>query len=224
MYKIRAIHLLTRPDDEREQKSIDQLSKLSQFGIEYKQIINHIYTQLPPKENCARPNDIAMEPGHWKLSPGHYGCHQAHKNGILENLTDDIDALLVFECDALLNCPIEHFVQKLNSAVEYSKNFNLLMWTFGPNYGYNVGEENEFMIINKFFECHAYLIPKHSKSFMFNFLIHTPWDVIDMQYAQGLLDQRMGVFKGPAISLQAKGYSFLDKKFSLKNALGMDKL
>ncbi len=222
---IKVVHLLTRPNDEREQRSISSISQLGYFkGIEYIKTVNPVYKELPPKDNCARPGDISMEPGHMKLSPAHYGCFKSHKEGILNNFTSDLDGILIFECDALITIDIEDFIVKLNSAISISKEQKMLMWTFGPNYGHITEEHNDFYVINKFLEAHAYYIPVHSRAFMFDFLENTPWDVIDLMYAGNFTTYKMGVFKNKPLCLQAKGYSFLDKKFSMYNGLGLEKI
>ena len=56
--KIKIIHLLTNPKDEREQTSVDSISKLGEYqDIEYTQQINTPYEDSPPSLSCSRPED-----------------------------------------------------------------------------------------------------------------------------------------------------------------------
>lgn len=221
--KVRAIHLKTNPNEERELQSEKNIKQLENYGIEYIQIINNIYKGLPPKENCARPEDVQMEPGFYKLTPGHYGCYLAHKNGILSNFIDDIDILLIFECDAII-LDINLFIKKVYEAYENCIKDDLLMWTFGPNYGYNIEEKENYHIINHFIETHSYMIPKHSKQKFIDKFNNADWDTIDLFYANEFDKVPQGVFKGPPLSLQHEGFSLLDKKFSSENSLGIKKI
>jgi putative aminopeptidase FrvX len=58
----------------------------TKFVISYdspgNQLVTEIYKEVPPMDTCNRPESVASEPGYMKLSPGHYGCFLAHKNGI----------------------------------------------------------------------------------------------------------------------------------------------
>lgn len=84
--KIKIIHLLSLPNSEREQKSIQSISEMQKYGFEYIQNINEPYDGKIDIKNCSRPNDISEEPGNYKLTKRHYGCYNAHKNGILNNI------------------------------------------------------------------------------------------------------------------------------------------
>jgi FkbM family methyltransferase len=65
--KIKIVHMLVDTSGEREIKSIQHLKKLSEYsGWDYIQKINPLRKDLPPKETCARPNDVQLEPGDYK--------------------------------------------------------------------------------------------------------------------------------------------------------------
>ena len=70
-FKAKAVHLLLDTDD-RESQSIKDMAKLTNYGIEYKQHHNKRYTEKPPKDNCARPNDVGRL-GAYALVGPHYG-------------------------------------------------------------------------------------------------------------------------------------------------------
>ena len=223
--KIKAVHLLSKIEDEREQKSIASISKLKDFGIEYVPNINKPYTELPPAKNCARPQDIGMNPSYMILSPGHYGCHLAHKNGILENINNNLKYLLIFEADAYITVPIEEFIEKANRAYDYCKEKDLSIFSFGPvNQSCILEENGDFCIANKCIEMHAYLIPDFKFDFIKNILNTTAWDVFDLQIDKEVASKyHIGYYK-KYLSLQTKGVSLIDLKQSNENYLGIEKV
>jgi FkbM family methyltransferase len=222
--KILAVHLKTNPEEEREINSEKSIKLLEPYGIEYISVVNKAYKDLPPRETCARPEDVQMEPGYYKLTPGHFGNFCAHKNGIIDNFTDDVDILLILECDAIITVDTEVFVQKIYQAYKHSKENNLVLWTFGPNYGFNIEEKSNYYIIDHFVECHNYMIIKESKQIIIDALINKPWDVFDLFIIDNLKKYNMGVFKGEPLSLQHSGISLLDKKMSYENIIGIKKI
>ena len=113
MRKIKLIHLLTLPDEKREKKSIESLSKLSRFGIDYIQNINKPCTKLPPKETCRHPDKLGMDAGYYIRTPGNYGCYLAHKEAALKGFDNDLDFLLVCECDCVMVVEPEVFYSEL---------------------------------------------------------------------------------------------------------------
>lgn len=222
---IKILHLLSKPNTEREQRSQESIQQLNSFdGFKYVKIINPIHTSLPPKENCLRPDEVQMEPGYYKLTPAHYGNYLSHKDAILNYWDTDTDAVLIFECDAVINTDLNNFVQKIKQAYEINKQEDLLIWTFGPNYGFNETVKEDYIIISRFVECHAYMILKEKKDMFKQLFSKVKWDVIDLFFIHYLKDYKKGVFKGDPLCLQAQGYSFLDKKMSKENIIGIKKI
>jgi GR25 family glycosyltransferase involved in LPS biosynthesis len=111
--RIKLVHLLSLPEEERERESIKNLSKLSRFGITYIQHINKPYTELPPKDSCRYPDKVGMKPGYHIKTPGAYGCYLAHKNAVLKEFSDDVDFLLVCECDCVMLVELREFYNEL---------------------------------------------------------------------------------------------------------------
>ena len=102
MPKIKIVHMLVDVNGQREFESIKHLTKFAEeTGWDYEQMVNDAYTELPPKDTCARPDAVQMEPGEYKLAPAHYGNFLAHRTAIETHLTDDYDAVLFCECDAI---------------------------------------------------------------------------------------------------------------------------
>lgn len=207
--KIKAIHLKNLPDTEREIKSTESITISLKDKIEYVEIVNEPYRKTPPTENCRRPEAVADKPGYFLLGPGHYGCYLAHREGIEQNFTEDLDALLVFEGDAkILNN--ETFIEDVHKAYNICVQKDLLFWTFGPDTGFNAIEEyQEYKIINDQVLLHAYLIPNKSRQKFLEMFNTEPWDVTDILYHKVFTDEKIGIFK-KIVSKQLIGPTLID--------------
>lgn len=222
--KLKAVHLLTLPDTEREQRSINSVKKLEKFGIQYKQNINQPYTSLPPIENCARPQDISDKPGYCKLSPGHFGNYMSHSNAILNEWEDNLDGLLIFECDAILTKPIQEFIDIIKQTYEECEKYKMRVFSYGPKYiNEKTMDMGYYYITPLMYEIHAYLITKSNIKYIQDKIKTTGWDVFDMWMTANLKDQKMGVLKEP-YSIQAQGFSLVDQKESVENWHGQLKV
>ena len=204
--KFRAIHLLTNPLEEREQRSICDITRLIDFGIEYVPVINHVWNgALPPaREAGDRP---------FVLTHAHYGCYNAHKQAILNYLKPDIDALLLFECDAVFSLPTFKIVERIERAWQACMEGSLDVFTFGPKHNGKTIDTvgNDVIVITQFIETHAYMIPLKSSTLMRE-ILSKPWDALDYVYTIYLYDRgnyRIGTFKDRAVSVQAKGVSLI---------------
>ncbi len=207
MPKFRAIHLLTNPKEQREQRSIAEVSALIRHGVEYFAVLNPVYDgSLPPSREA---NDRGFE-----LTPRHYGCWFAHQNAILSFGSQDIDALLIFECDALFVESPENFYWRAVRALEACEQGNLRCVTFGPKHNSitldTVGDD--IIVISQFIETHAYLVPRKEIPFFIE-LFNKPWDAVDYVYTVYMYDQmkeRIGAFKHRAVAVQGDGISLID--------------
>lgn len=217
--KIKIIHLLTQPNEEREIRSIESISKLGEYdNIEYTSVINTPYTNLPPTKSCNRPNDVQMEPGYYKLAPGHYGCFKAHTDAILSCPKDDNITYLFFECDALLLTDHDKFVDKLNEAIKISQEKDYTFFSFAHNY--EIFNEYETHIdAGMFTDAHAYLIRGNKINKVHDKINNSKWDAFDLWVTNNFREEPKGFYKKPLV-FQAKGYSLIDKKISETNIKG----
>jgi len=217
--KIKIVHLLTQPEEEREQRSIESISKLGEYeGIEYTSVINEPYTDLPPSDTCNRPNDVQMEPGYYKLSPGHYGCFKAHTDAILSCPKDPNTVYLFFECDALILTDHDEFVNKLKQAINISRDKNYTFFSFAHNY--EVFNEYETHIdAGMFTDAHAYLIMGDKINKVHEVINDSKWDAFDLWVTNNFREEPKGFYREPLV-FQAKGYSLIDKKISETNIKG----
>ena len=216
-----SIHLLSCITDEREVKSIKSISTLDKY-ISYVQLINSPYDDEPPYNNCARPKDIAKNPGGSNLTSRHYGCYKAHTDAILSCSSSFTDYFLFFEADAVLTCSPEVFLNKADEAYKICRKYGYNFFSFGavnnPDKVYS-----DHVSSKKLFEAHAYLIPAERIKYVQEQIKYKNWDVFDLWVSDVMDKQRIGFFKEP-LCHQAKGESLIDKIFSEKNYLGIDKI
>jgi len=221
--KIKIVHLLTQPEEEREQRSIESISKLGEYdGIEYTQVINTPYTDLPPKDTCNRPNDVQLEPGYYKLAPGHYGCFKAHTDAILSCPPDNNTTYLFFECDALLLTDHNEFVNKLKEAIKISQEKDYTFFSFAHNYE-TFNEYETHIDAGMFTDAHAYLIRGSKIHEVHSKINNSKWDAFDLWVTNNFRQEPKGFYKEPLV-FQAKGYSLIDKKVSETNIKGDKKI
>lgn len=136
--KIKLVHLQTTRNDEKEQKSREQLQKVREYGWEYILHTNTPYTDLPPKHNCQRPDCVSYELFDeqtiqrigTQLTPSHYGCYLAFKEAILSEF-EDCDYLMVCEGDCKLEMPIEDFIKTVESTCPTITDNNIGYMSYG---------------------------------------------------------------------------------------------
>ena len=225
--KIRAVHLLLEEDD-RKSKSIKELEKLSQYGIDYVQHINKRYNETPPKDFCARPWDVGRI-GAYSLKGPHYGNYQSFKKAIFTEFTDDIDFLMILESDCTLTVPIEEFVDKVFQSCNYINNHGIHYMSYGDNRNLRTGEmvsdvieklDVDWMYLtNKIIGIQCIMFPKISKDFIMRSYETVPWDVTDLLYIEMFKYLRKGI--APRLTSQIEGQSMIQgenvQHFLLKN-------
>jgi glycosyltransferase involved in cell wall biosynthesis len=226
--KIKLIHLQTTNNDEREQISREQLSKLKDYGIEYVLHQNQPYKSLPPSHNCARPDCVSMikfEEGHplqgQALTPPHYGCFTSFRDGIISEFDKDLDFLIVCEGDCLLEVPHQEFVDKVYQACNIVKQNNIDYFSFGDTHTLEEGwfvspvveeipGQDLLFITNKIIGIQCIMFPKRIKEFLFEKLKTHPWDAADLYFNLIFSNKKMGILK-QRITTQVDGYSLIDK-------------
>jgi len=212
--KYKISHILNNPFSGREKASIESVSPLKLQGFDYDQFVFPLYTDTPPKDTCNRPDCVSEKPGEYLLSSGHYGCYQAHKNAILESIKQNPEAILLIECDCILQLPPKEFSKKVNVAYDYCLKYDLAYVSFGKQiigWPHDLVEE-DFYITDKQSEAHCILIPKCKYEYIKEKLETCPWDVADLWYNVFLSDYKRGIFSQP-YALQHEGASEIDKKF-----------
>lgn len=231
--KVKLVHLQTTRNDDREQKSYESLSKVSDYGIEYVLHKNEPYTSLPPSHNCLRPQCVSMnlfddETNNrlgTALTPAHYGCYESFKNGILSEFDSDIDFLIVCEGDCIIEVPTQEFVNKVFESAKLVKKHNIGYFSFGDvdtlDFGWkqsqvieDIPNQELMFITNKIIGLQCIMFPKSHRQFLFDQLRNHKWDAADMYFNTIFVDnnQKMGILK-ERITTQADGYSLIDNQY-----------
>ena len=231
--KIKLVHLQITKDDERQEKSRKSLERVKDYGWEYVLHTNTPYTDLPPKHNCIRPlcvsnelygESMVQEVG-TALTPAHYGCYEAFKNGILSEFTGDIDFLMVCEGDCIIEVPIDEFVQKVVKCCEYVNNNNVGYMSFGDKdtleHGWRqsnpieeIPNQDLMYITNHIIGLQSIMFPQFARKYLKNTLLNHKWDAADLyfniifsnsQYKMGIVHDRL--------TTQADGLSTIDNTY-----------
>jgi hypothetical protein len=209
--KIKAFHLLVDVNSDREIISIDSMSKISD-KIDYTQCINERYVG----DDWRNQTPLSGWANH---GPGHWGAFTSFRKAILENFTDDLFGILLFEADCVLDVGVDEFIDNVNKAIEFCKKHKLPLFSFGPRYldgaeQSPVLEEDrefdDFVLTNKFIQAHCILITEYSKEYLFDQL-ETNWDSPDIFFNEIYLrlNQKIGILRNP-ISHQEEGISMID--------------
>jgi len=217
--RIKIKHMMTRPDDVREQISAKSLKQLQRWGFDYQPIINEVYDELPPKEFCRRPediSDIATYSGHQgigNITGRHYGCYLAHRNALETIDEEKYDYTLIFEADAFIYSNLKDFVDIVHKACFISERDNVPYIGFGNNPSWNRTDIDEYFWQTDYNQdwAHAYLIPNRDKGWYMDRIQDCEWDVADLWYNHVFYHHKRPRYTTfYPYSKQAEGISLLD--------------
>ena len=217
--RIQIKHMMTRPDDVREQISAKSLKQLQRWGFDYQPIINEVYDELPPKEFCRRPEDIsdtATYSGHQgigNITGRHYGCYLAHRNALETIDEENYDYTLIFEADAFIYSNLKDFVDIVHKACFISERDNVPYIGFGNNPSWNRTDIDEYFWQTDYNQdwAHAYLIPNRDKGWYMDRIKDCEWDVADLWYNHVFYNHKRPRYTTfYPYSKQAEGISLLD--------------
>ncbi len=152
--------------------------------------------------------------GNYLLGPGHYGCYLAHKKGITEYFDEKTDAILLNECDSILQFSPREMSEKITEAYKMCMKYDLAYVSFGKqivNYPHE-NVEGDLFVTDRLSEAHCILIPRSKFEYFRNKFETSPWDVSDLWYNNYTTDYKKGIFSRP-YSLQHAGVSNIDNKF-----------
>lgn len=232
--KIRVVHLLLDPN-EPEDLPLDKWSSTVEkqnFSIQYWEGMRHKFfdyvqrytkvnrTELP-RENCKDPDIINDSKELLNVPPvltyGHYGAYKAHTQGILENFSEDIDALIVVEGDAYTDLSPDEFYSKILESYYLSEKIDGRMVSYaGPCYmsggeWWKMAKDyGEWLKVPHFLLGTTYMIMKSEREGMIDKIHNTGWHSPDFWLAWNYHARiNILVSKTPLV-YQKEGYSVLD--------------
>lgn len=230
-HKIKLVHLQTTLNDEREQKSFKQLREVKDFEWEYKLYTNQLYKELPPKDNCLRPDCVSLDLFDEEtanrlgtaLTPPHYGCYLAFKNGIIESLDSDYDYLMICEGDCKLEVPIDEFVRNTHEICKIVDGTDIGYVSLGDSktleHGWlqspiveEIPNQDLIYITDHIIGLQCIMFPKRVIKWLIYKLENEPWDAADIimnhifynsQHKMAIVHKRL--------TTQFDGFSLIDK-------------
>jgi hypothetical protein len=232
--KIRVVHLLMDPNSPEDiplEKWGSTVSKQNSSIFCWENMKHKFFDYVPrysvvnrtelPYENCKDPGiinpskDLINNPP--TLSYGHYGAYKAHTQGILENFTDDIDALIIVEGDSVTNLTPNEFYDKVLESYYLSEQLDVKFVTYaGPCY-MSGGEWWKLSIdmgnwvqVPHFLLGTTYMIMKSEKENIINNIHNTGWHSPDFWLAWNYHNKSKMISSKEPIVFQKEGYSVLD--------------
>ena len=232
--KIRVVHLLMDPNSPEDiplEKWNSTVSKQNSSIFCWESMKHKFFDYVPrysvvnrtelPYENCKNPGiintskDLINNPP--TLSYGHYGAYKAHTQGILENFTDDIDALIIAEGDSFTNLTPDEFYDKVLESYYLSEQLDVKFVTYaGPCYmsggewwKLNIDMGN-WIQVPHFLLGTTYMIMKSEKENIINNIHNTGWHSPDFWLAWNYHNKSKMISSKEPIVFQKEGYSVLD--------------
>jgi hypothetical protein len=232
--KIKVVHLLLDPNEpedipkERWESTIEKQRQSIQCWENMKhKFFGYIprYTKVNrtelPRENCKDP-DIINDSKEFinkppMLSYGHYGAYKAHINGILENFSEDIDALIIAEGDSFTDLTPEEFYDKVLESYIMANKLDARFVTYaGPCY-MSGGDWQKMTIdmgnwiqVPHFLLGTTYMIMKSEKENIIDKIHNTGWHSPDFWLAWNYHNKSKMISSKEPIVFQKEGYSVLD--------------
>jgi len=232
--KIRVVHLLMDPNSPEDiplEKWDSTVSKQNSSIFSWENMKHKFFDYVPrysvvnrtelPYENCKDPDiinpskDFINNPP--TLSYGHYGAYKAHTQGILENFTDDIDALIIAEGDSFTNLTPDEFYDKVLDSYYLSEQLGVKFVTYAGICYMSGGEWWKLSIdmgnwiqVPHFLLGTTYMIMKSEKENIINNIHNTGWHSPDFWLAWNYHNKSKMISSKEPIVFQKEGYSVLD--------------
>jgi hypothetical protein len=232
--KIRVVHLLLDPNEsedlppekwksniDRQNFSIECWSRMKDKFFDYIPRYTRVNRSELPSENCMDPEIINhskdLEIKFPALSYGHYGAYKAHTEGILENFSDDIDALIIAEGDSYTDLAPEDFYNKILESYKLAQQIDARLVSYaGPVYmtggeWWNMSKDHgDWIQVPHFLLGTTYMIMRSERSGMINNILSTKWHSPDLWIAWNYhCKSTLLVSRNPLVK-QKEGYSVLD--------------
>jgi hypothetical protein len=205
----------------KQTESLKCWSSIKDYFYDYVPRYTSVNRTELPRENCKDPDiiddskDLINNPP--VLSYGHYGAYKSHTQGILENFSDDVDALIIVEGDSVTDLSPEEFYNRVLESYYLLEKVDGKMVTYaGPCYmsGDNWWELNKdygkWLEVPHFLLGTTYMIMKSEKNNIFDLIQKTGWHSPDFWLAWNYHNKsKIFSIKQPIVR-QVEGFSVLD--------------
>jgi len=205
--KIRVVHLLLDPNKpkdiplsvwhskiKKQNKSILFWKLVKDRFYDYVQRRSEVNCEELPYENCKDSSMIDSSNGFESnfpfLSYKNYGAYKSHTEGILENFTEDIDALIIVEGDSYSNLSPEKFYNKILESYYLSKSIDNKIVTFagicymsGGDWYKMEKDYGEWVEVPHFLLSTTYMIMNSERENIINNIHNTGWHSPDFWLA-----------------------------------------
>jgi hypothetical protein len=232
--KIRVVHLLLDPNNPediplekwdstmlKQNSSISCWENMKHKFFDYVPRYSIINRTELPRENCKDPDiinpskDLVNVPP--VLSYGHYGAYKSHTQGILENFTDEVDAIIIAEGDSFTDLTPDEFYDKVLESYYISEKLDVRFVTYaGPCY-MSGGEwwklaidMGDWIQVPHFLLGTTYMIMKSEKDNIIHNIHNTGWHSPDFWLAWNYHNKSKMISTKNPIVYQKEGYSVLD--------------
>jgi hypothetical protein len=233
--KIRVVHLLLDPNEpedlpldswqsniQRQEYSIKCWENMKHKFFEYIPRYTKVNRTELPYDNCMNPEiinpskELKNEPP--VLTYGHYGAYRAHTDGIYENFSEDIDALIIVEGDSYTNLTPDEFYDKILESYFLSKENNvalvsyaeLMYMTGSDNYWGQVKTIGNWWDVPHFLLGTTYMVMSSHRDNVLEQIKTKGWHSPDIWLARTFGGKVKMLVSNEPIVYQKQGYSVLD--------------
>jgi hypothetical protein len=231
---IKLVHLLLNPEFQadiptekwestmkKQNKSIECFSKIKDYFTSYHQIWSNVNRTELPRETCLHPeiidDSLELKNNPPVLSYGHYGAYVAHKRGVLEHFTEDVDVLIIIEGDVITDLSPNEFYDKIIEGYSFGIRKDAKLITLsGPCYfsGGNWGEMEKnygnWLKVPHFLLGSTYMIFKSHRESIIQDYHNRGWHSPDFWLAWTYHDKIPIFSSKEKIVYQDEGFSLLD--------------
>ena len=216
---IKLIHILNNLTGDREQKSIKNLSRLKKVGVNYIQQVTPLFSGDMSLVEPLINTRFNSQP----RNKSHYGLYQSYKKAIEENFTDDIDCLIVCECDSILNIDINYFPLEIERTLNFCNKYDLSLFSWGGMYinneiqGMVIKKDKDYpyyCVTNKIIETHFIIFPQKNRLFTLDKIKKPEWETVDIWFNYLMISNTYKIGCSiPELSYQTYGKSVLENRY-----------
>ena len=204
--KIKFVHLLLNPDYRSDltenlwksrmkgqDTSVSCWRRLAHRFTHYVESYNLVNRTELPSHFCSDPSIIERSKQLKNIPPvlsyGHYGVYKSHSRAIMNEFSEDLDALVVVEGDTKFNVDPEVMISKIHDAYRFAKENGAAMVTFA-DVRYGVGsvasmqdtsvDYGDYKKVDHFMPAYCYLIMGSERENIMNKIRTSGWHSWDI--------------------------------------------